>query len=523
MRPKLGHFVSLLLAILTAVSPQSPRASLTLNCSPQSKPGKCVLRSIKVLEKDIIDNATRPTTDKTVVFENSQLEYLPEVLFKRFPQLESLQASGVGLKRFSPDAFSKSPNLKNLDVSSNSVGILPQDVFGTCQNLEAIDIAHNRLHLFNGIELIGCNKLRQLNVSSNQLIFFNWEPLNDLRLLEQIDLSNNLISNVMIPRYAKKVVARNNHIHKLTTDPNSFIFMLEHLDASRNRLSNIDTMARFGKMTYIDLSYNRLLTVDFALFKNMPSLRELKLDRNNIFSVSTSDVKPIPLELVDLSNNELTRLSANDIRGISQVERLRLNNNYLVKFEVTKGLSNFPRLKSVTLSGNDWACPDMEAMLMEFSSRKVMLQSVDESCATHLIKKKGLCCRDLGTSFDELVLLETQKLSEIQQRPTGRMVVTSTVRPVMAGQKQASSTMTVPSKPQTNQYPGETQRLSESLRETMSRLVVVETDLKNSNTEKSRLKTSLDGALAEVKTLNEKLARCKSTVNQRTGQTVLID
>ncbi|XP_065092078.1 carboxypeptidase N subunit 2-like [Ochlerotatus camptorhynchus] len=523
MQPELGLLVSLLLAVV-AVSSQ--RTSLTLSCAPQSKPGKCVLRSIKVQEKDVIDGATRPTTEKTVIFENSQLEYLPEVLFNRFPQLESLHASGVGLKKFAPDAFSKSPNLKNLDVSANLVGILPQDVFGTCQNLEAIDIAHNRLHLFNAIELIGCNKLHRLNVSSNQLIFINWEPLNDLRLLEHIDLSNNLISSVMVPRYAKKIVARNNHIHKLATDPNSFIFMLEYLDASRNRLNNIETLARFGKMTYIDLSYNRLLSVDFALFKNMRSLRELNLAHNNIFAVSTSDVQPIALRLVDLSNNELTRLSVDDTRGISQVEQLLLNNNYLVKFEVTKGQNLFPRLQSITLSGNDWACPDMEAMLVEFGSKKVTVKSTDENCATHLVKKRGLCCRDLGTSFDELVLLESQKLSEMQQRSPVRMDVTSTIKPIMADQKQApriETPVTVSSKQPTNQYSGEIEQLSKSLRETMSRLVVVEADLKTSNSEKSTLKTSLDRAQAEVKALNEKLARCKSTVNQRTGQTVLID
>lgn len=230
--------------------------------------------------------------------------------------------------------------------------------------------------------------------------------------------------------------------------------------------------------------------------------------------------------MVDLSNNELTRLSVDDTRGISEVQKLLLNNNYLVKFEVTKGLNHFPRLQSITLSGNDWSCPDMETMLVEFGSKKVTVKSTDESCPTHLVKKRGLCCRDLGTSFDELVLLESQKLSEIQQRSTVRMDVTSTVKPTMAGQKQAArieSPVTVSPKQPTNQYSGEIEHLSKSLRETMSRLVVVEADLKTSNSEKSTLKTSLDRAQAEVKALNEKLARCKSTVNQRTGQTVLID
>ncbi|EAT37933.1 AAEL010128-PA [Aedes aegypti] len=510
-----------LLQILETISSLGTKTSLALNCFQPQKAGICSLRFVKVLEKDVIDSATQATSDKVIHIEQSQLEYIPEVLFNRFPQMETFQAIGVGLNKFSADAFAKSPKLKHLDVSVNSISILPQDVFGTCQHLELINMAQNRLHLFNGIELIGCNKLRQLNVSSNQLIFINWDPLNDLRHLEQIDLSNNLISSVTVPRHVKRIVARNNHIHKLTTDSNSFIFLLEHLDASRNRLSNIDVLARFGKMTYINLSYNRLLNVDFALFKNMPSLVELNLAHNNIFVVTTSDVKLVALESVDLSNNELTRLSEADCKGFSQARKLLLNNNYLVKLEVMKGASNFPRLQSISLNGNDWACPDMEAMLTELGAKKVTVKPTDEACGTYQVKKRGLCCRDLSTSFDELVLLESQKLSEMRQVDQSRAVSASTVKPTsVTRQKQVPVTA---NKESVSRYSEEMHNLSNSLRETMSRLVIIEAELKASKSEKVILKDSLDRAQIELKALNEKLARCKSTVNQRTGQTVLID
>lgn len=496
-----------------------------MNCVQPQQAGTCKLRSIKVLEKDVIDNNTRATAEKEIIFENSQLEYIPELVFNRFPQLESFRAIGVGLKKLSVDAFAKSPKLKHLDVSINSIGILPQDVFGACQNLEAVNMAQNRLHLFNGIELIGCNKLRQLNISTNQLIFINWDPLNDLRQLEQIDLSNNLISTVTIPRHVKRIVARNNHIHKLTTDKQSFIFLLEHLDASHNRLSNIHALTRFGKMTYIDLSYNRILSVDFALFKNMPSLVELNLAHNNIFAVSMSDVKLVPLESVDLSNNELSRLSVHDCRGFSQAQKLLLNNNYLVKFEVTKGATNFPRLQTVSLNGNDWACSDMEEMLTQLGAKKVAVKSNDEMCGSYQIRKRGLCCRDLGTSFDELVMLESQKLSEIFRADKDKVELSSTVKPSMtASQKQvAVPVVTASTQQPISRYSEEVHDLSKTLRETMSRLAIAEAELKTVNGEKSSLKNSLDRAQNELKALNEKLVRCKSTVNQRTGQAVIID
>ncbi|XP_062543692.1 chaoptin-like [Armigeres subalbatus] len=503
---------------LECVDSQSAKTTLTLNCVPPQQAGVCKLRSIKVLEKDVIDNSTRSTPEKTIVFEQSQLEYIPQVVFNRFPQMESFKSVGVGLKKLSVDAFAKSPKLKEVDVSANSVGILSPDVFGACQNLEVVNMARNRLHLFNGIELIGCNKLRQLNVSSNQIIYINWDPLNDLRHLQLIDVSNNLISSVIIPKYAKRIFARNNHIHKLTVDPNSIIFLLEYLDASRNRLSNIDVLARFGKMTYIDLSFNRLLSVDFALFKNMPSLVELNLAHNNIFAVTSSDMKLIALGSVDLSNNELTRLSATDSRGFSQAQKLLLNNNYLVKLEV----SSFLRLQSISLEGNDWACSDMEAMLAQLNIKKVTVKSTDTACGSYQIKKKGLCCRDLGTSFDELVLLESQKLSEIQRAGKGVVEVKSTLKPSMtAAQKPAVSA--VAKQDTTSRYSEEIHSLSSSLRESMSRLAVVEAELKTTNNEKNNLKSSLERAQSEVKKLNELLVRCKSTVNQRTGQTVLID
>ncbi|XP_055620395.1 nephrocan-like [Toxorhynchites rutilus septentrionalis] len=522
--------VAILLGLsLAVVKGQATKTSIPLTCVPQQKPGTCLLKSIKVQEKDVIDTTARVSSDKVLLFENSQLEYLPDVLFGKFPMVETLQATAIGLKKLSSNTISKWPYLKHVDLSDNMVGTVPDNVFGLCQNLESIRMANNRLHLLNGITLMGCNKLKQLNVSSNQLIHMDWEPASGLRELEQVDVSNNLLPALTISRYLKKIIARNNHIHKLTTDAGSFIFMVEYLDVSRNRLNNIDTLARFAKLIHIDLSYNRLLSVDFALFKHMHSLRELNLANNNIFEVATSDHKPITLSLVDLSNNELTRLFANDSKGISSTEKLLLENNFLVSFEVTKGLANFPRMRSISLGGNDWVCNDIEATLAELNAKKLTVVATSQKCAPHQILKSGLCCRDLGSTFDELVLLKSEKLAEIQRNsPTKGGSFTSTVKPTFASAPAATQKSNVKvSSPvnapvsQTNN--AEVGKLTNSFSDAEKRTAATDAQLVALRNENTALKSSLKRTQGEIRTLNEKLTRCKSTVNQRTGQTVLID
>lgn len=496
--------LSILVTLLSAAT-----TPWSYNCAPPVKPGTCLLKSVNILEKDVIQAAAASTSssDQVVRFESSRLEYLPEALFGKFSKLERLEAVKVGLKKLTDGNFAKALALREVDISGNAVGALPDSVFGRCTGLEVINVAENRLHLFNGIELIGCSKLRILNVSSNRLVYFNWDPLVELRQLEEVDLSNNLVGELVVPKYLKRLVARNNHIHKLGTDPDSIIFMIERLDVSRNRLSNVDTLARFVKMTHIDLSYNRLLSVDFGLFRHMRSLQELNLAHNNIFAVTTSEVKPISLGLVDLSFNELTRLSAADTAGISSVETLLLNNNYLVSFEVTKGAANFARIRSITLDGNDWTCQDIQSTLAELKTKKVSKTSNDAKCSPNQVLREGLCCRDLGSSFEELVLLKAEKLAEIQRgSPSPATTIKST--PVK------SATLATPITPPPPNPP--TPDLLQSLKQAQSQIVTL-------TREKSTLQASLAKAQNDLKAVNEKLARCKSTVNQRTGQTVLID
>ncbi|XP_055529962.1 leucine-rich repeat transmembrane neuronal protein 2-like [Wyeomyia smithii] len=517
---KMWFKVALLFGVcLTAAAAQKIK-TLDLSCSAVAKATRCLLNNVNVQEKEIINPTANPSTETELWIENSQLTYFPDVLFTRFPKMETLVAKKVGLKKLLSNTFSKAPNLKHLDLSSNAVGLLPNDVFGPCQQFETINIAENRLHTLNGVALMGCNRLRQVNASFNQLIYINWDPLNDLRLLEQVDVSNNWITEITVPKYVRKLKAHNNHIHQLKADRDSFVFMLEYLDISRNRLSSVDVLVRFVKLTYINLSHNRLLSIDFALFKNMRSLQEIRLAHNNIFAVSTTELKPNSLKFVDLSNNELTRLAANDSAGFGSVEKLLLNNNYLVSFEVSNGSTNFPNLREVFLGNNDWACRDIEVALEEFKAKNVVVNLGSKQCTPYQVLKRGICCRDLGTSFDELVLLKAEKLTELHpSSTTARATQTSTSKPIAQKIQMTSLSLSPAGQPSNENL----ETLRQALKEAETRLAAAQSQLTAVNNEKLALKMSLDKAKNEAALIGEKLARCKSTFSQRTSQAVLID
>ncbi|XP_055611752.1 uncharacterized protein LOC129758297 [Uranotaenia lowii] len=504
--------------LLTLTVGQNAKTStLSLNCATPAKPGSCTLRSLKVQLGDIfVPSREASVPAKYVVIENSKLEFLPEELLNQFPQLDELRTVDVGLKKLLPSTFAKSLQLRRLDASSNLIQSIPTNVYGSCMSLEELNVANNKLHLFSGIELIGCSKLRQLNVSSNQLIDFSWDAVSNLRSLQIVDLSYNLIPTLTITKFVKNIYASNNHIHTLETDDNSFIFALEQLHLAKNRLRNVDVLARFGKMTYIDLSYNRLLSVDFALFKNMRSLQTLNLAYNNIFTVTTSELKPLSLQLVDLSHNELTNLKAVDTAGIGSVETLHLDGNYLVSFELAKGATNFQRLRAVSLDGNDWICKDLDDILMQLKTKKVTITPGGKStCGSYQVVRNGFCCRDLGVSFEEVVLLKSEKLAEIQQSATTpRSLATSTVRPLQAAVTQRVNTATTKPPTRVDHISGEKKQ---------NQIALLESQITILNEENRTLKASLARMQQELAAVSEKLNRCKSSTNQRSGKTVLID
>lgn len=321
-------------------------------------------------------------------------------------------------------------DLEHLDVSHNHFVLLPSNGFGILKRLKHLSIRENEISMVADLALSGLKNLQILDLSSNKIVALPSELFRDpaqsiqeiylqnnsisvlspklfsnLEQLQALDLGGNKITSAWIDKETFAGLIRlvllnlsNNKISKLEPEIFSDLYTLQILNLRYNQLETIaaDTFSPMNNLHTLLLSHNKikyldayslnglyvlsLLSLDNNLlagvhpeaFRNCSSLQDLNLNGNELQTVPLALKDMRLLRTVDLGENQISSLSEQGFRGMTNLYGLRLIGNRLENISKTV-FKDLPSLQILNLAHNKIVHVEQGAFEMTGSIQAIRL------------------------------------------------------------------------------------------------------------------------------------------------------
>ncbi|XP_046420530.1 toll-like receptor 6 [Neodiprion pinetum] len=268
----------------------------------------------------------------------NRLQDVTELNFRETsePQPQSLVADS---EEPPTSSTSCSLDIQILDVSSNHLIVLPSKGFSTLRRLKELRLARNEINMVDDKALFGLRSLEIFDLSDNRVVALPAELFRDTaNTIKEIHLQNNSLSVLAPGLFAdlKQLVA---------------------LYLSRNSLTSAwfssTTFSGLIRLVLLDLSRNKIATLDPALFKDLYTVQILNLQNNKLETIPADTFSPMSnLHTLVLKNNRLTYLDAYSLNGLFALSLLALDSNHIEGIH-PDAFRNCSSLRDLNLSGNN--------------------------------------------------------------------------------------------------------------------------------------------------------------------------
>ncbi|XP_055383501.1 toll-like receptor Tollo [Condylostylus longicornis] len=260
-----------------------------------------------------------------------------------------------------PGSFKNLVELRALTIEYCKLGNLVEGSFRGLSDLRNLTVkTHNSDWSSMNMEMSAnvFNDFRQLQVldlSENNIWTIPDGVFCPLKILNNLNISNNLIQDITNFRFSSRNVntmrkskicgesmleidLSYNKIASLQTSILSALSRLRRLNLKHNELNFIADRAFEGLMSlsFVDLSQNKLQNLPPDLFSETRYIREIYLQNNSMNVIAPGlFVDLAELLVLDLSNNELTSqwVNSHTFLGLKRLMLLNLSNNRLNKLE----------------------------------------------------------------------------------------------------------------------------------------------------------------------------------------------
>lgn len=217
-----------------------------------------------------------------------------------------------------------------------------KDTFFIYKQRESLDLSNKNICNEDIKKISRLIFLKELNLASNNISDIS--DLKNLYLIESLNLSGNSIREIGVLEHLNRrnlmhLILDNNRIIDITSLSG---LPVKRLSLARNQISNIESINTLVNVEYINISGNRLRTINL---NNLIFLKELRLSNNEISCIKVSNLEQ--LMTLNLDSNIIEKF---DISGINQIISLSIVNNKMKNLDL---ILPFRNLSFLDLADNN--------------------------------------------------------------------------------------------------------------------------------------------------------------------------
>ncbi|XP_065205542.1 toll-like receptor 3 [Planococcus citri] len=254
---------------------------------------------------------------------------------------------------FRSNHLSKLYSVIVLNLSENNFEDLPEHLFADMVKLEQLFLNGNSLRKLPAKIFKSLKNLKVLNLSRNRLLLMNEKPFLKPDSGTEINLIDNDFEYVP-EEVVMKVVLNKNHVRRMPAKIFTPLKNLTSLDLSENKLSSLDKyiFRDLISLENLNLNGNNISDLSYSLFKSQTHLKNLQLANNQLKNLTMGVFRKLKnLTTLNLSGNRLNDLTKPVFSSLTRLENLQLANNEIS--ELKKGIfDDLKHLKTVDLFGN---------------------------------------------------------------------------------------------------------------------------------------------------------------------------
>lgn len=300
---------------------------------------------------------------KVSLFGNEIVTIEPDT-FQDLPSLITLDLSFNKLTSVRNFFFSGLVSLKNLILKGNGINSIEKLSFSDLINIETIDLEDNYIISIdsNGFESLQGTSVVKLNINKNQIDKIEPEMFSKSKIKYLSFQKNNL--NSLTSQSLKHLVKTKeldfslNKIEFIANDlfGDGVTSQADKLVLSRNQITSLSFLigCQFSLVYSLDVSFNRLETLEYVTFKRLVNLQFLKVSNNPIFFIENGFFDSLAkLSIINLANIpgsiEINHLNIYEI-DLSNCKNLNINFTNISNFRKLVLKSSSIPLSSIPFS-----------------------------------------------------------------------------------------------------------------------------------------------------------------------------